>query len=260
MAEPLRKATSAIACAKSSPQKNGIMRPDSITSLRVTTHQPRAASRALTRDKNRGRNADERARILQSYIVQPQNWNRYAYTRNNPLAYTDPNGRCSAPAGLSKGNVGVCIEAFIASPHIKGIGRGDNRDFAPNDPSKTSKVQVQGLITFTGSEWNSKLHATPGRSDILIEGLGLKGGATLTGSQSVDKEGNLHLKLQITGTNAFSGLPGAPEGHIQINVNLIVTPDGRVGIEGGDRTAYPSTGIYVYTMGADGKPCCGHAG
>jgi hypothetical protein len=52
----------------------------------------------------------------------------------------------------------------------------------------------------------------------------------------------------------MSSLPGAPEGHIQVNINLIVTPDGRVGIEGGERTAYPSTGIYVYTMGADGKP------
>jgi len=34
-------------------------------------------------EKNRGGNADERARILQSYVVQPQNWNRYAYTQGS---------------------------------------------------------------------------------------------------------------------------------------------------------------------------------
>jgi len=204
-------------------------------------------------DKNRGRNADERVRILQSYLVQPQNWNRYAYTRNNPLAYTDPNGRCSAPAGLSKGNVGICIEAFIASPTIKGIGRGDNRDFAPNDPSKTNRIQVQGLISRSDFAWNTTLKPKASDSHLLI-GPGFPGKITVDPNQRVDKEGNLHLQLQITGDNGLAGVPGAPEGKIQININLIVTPDGRVGIEGGDRTAYPSTGIYVYTMGADGKP------
>jgi hypothetical protein len=58
----------------------------------------------------------------------------------------------------------------------------------------------------------------------------------------------------MTGINGFSGYPGAPDGAIVLNVNLVVTPDGKVGIEGGERTAYPSVGIYVYTMGSDGKP------
>src|SRR5437016_10752085 len=35
-------------------------------------------------EKEQGRNSGERARILQSYLFQPQNWNRYTYTRNNP--------------------------------------------------------------------------------------------------------------------------------------------------------------------------------
>src|SRR5262249_32156827 len=41
-------------------------------------------------EKEQGRNADEQARILQNYLIQAQNWNRYAYTRNNPETYTDP--------------------------------------------------------------------------------------------------------------------------------------------------------------------------
>src|SRR5712692_6132961 len=106
-------------------------------------------------EKDQGRTAEERDRILRSYLIQPQNWNKYAYTRNNPLAYTDPNGKCSAPAGLSKGNVGVCIEAFIASSTFMGIGKGDNRDFAANDPSKTFRVQVSGVITRGNFDWSA---------------------------------------------------------------------------------------------------------
>ncbi len=206
-------------------------------------------------EKEQGRNADERARILQNYLVQPQNWNRYAYTRNNPETYTDPNGRCSSPSGFSNVNVGICIEAFIASPHIGGIGRGDNRDFAANDPSKTFRVQVQGIITRSDFAWNANLHATAGRSDVLIEGLGLKGTVTLNGTKDVDKQGNLHLHLQITGKNGFSGAPGAPEGEIKININLTVTSDGKVGIDkGSESTNYPSIGVYSYNQGQDGKP------
>ena len=205
-------------------------------------------------EKQKGKDEEERARILQSYLMQPQNWNRYAYTRNSPLTYTDPNGQCSAPSGLSKGNVGICVEAFIASATIGGIGRGDNRDFAANDPSLTSRVEVKGLITRSDFSWNTSLKATPGRSEVLVEGLGLKGTVTLNGSQSVDKEGNLHLKLQIKGVNAFSGLPGAPKGAIQINLNLVVTPDGKVGIESNSAsTNYPSIGVYSYNVGKDGQ-------
>ena len=71
---------------------------------------------------------------------------------------------------------------------------------------------------------------------------------------SIDRNGNAHLAITMTGVNGFSGLPGAPAGAITLNVNLIVTPDGKVGIEGGERTAYPSVGIYTYTMGSDGQP------
>ena len=84
------------------------------------------------------------------------------------------------------------------------------------------------------------LTAIPGISKTSI-GLSRPGSAKLTGSQSVDKEGNLHLKLQITGVNGFSGWPGAPKGDIKINLNLIVTPDGKVGIDkGSESTNYPA--------------------
>jgi RHS repeat-associated protein len=33
------------------------------------------------------------AYVLQENLLDPQRWNRYAYARNNPLKYTDPDGR-----------------------------------------------------------------------------------------------------------------------------------------------------------------------
>lgn len=39
-----------------------------------------------------GRNARERVQILQAYISEPQNWNRYSYCINNPTNLYDPSG------------------------------------------------------------------------------------------------------------------------------------------------------------------------
>src|SRR5262249_12821064 len=49
-------------------------------------------------EKERGRNEQEREKFFISYISQPQNWNKYAYTLNNPLKYSDPDGRRTANA------------------------------------------------------------------------------------------------------------------------------------------------------------------
>lgn len=171
-------------------------------------------------ENERSKNKREHDKLLIRYLFQPQNWNRYTYTRNSPLTYTDPDGQCSAPSGLAKGNIGICIEAFIATSTINKIGRGDNRDFSANDPTLSSRVQVSGVISRSAFAWNSKLTVTAGRSEVLTEGFGLLGKAKITGGgQTVDKDGNLHLKLRITGVNGFSGLPGAPEGEIKINAN-----------------------------------------
>jgi RHS repeat-associated protein len=205
-------------------------------------------------EAQRGKTEEERTRILHDFISNPQNWNQYSYVRNNPLAYRDPDGKCSAPAGLSKGNVGICVEAFIAAPTFRGVGRGDNRDFAANDPSKTYRVQVQGVFTRGHFGWEATLNSDAGRSEIRTGIVGFEGKVTTDIiSKSVDKEGNFHVSLQITGKSGVSSVVDL--GTIQINLNLIVTPDGKVGVEQGSAsTNYPSIALYSYNVGRDGKP------
>ena len=88
--------------------------------------------------------------LKKEILANPQNLDRYVYTRNSPLTNVDRDGKCTAPSGLAKGQVGICIEAFIATPRVPGSGGrgfGDGRTFDGNNASLTSKIQVQVILS-----------------------------------------------------------------------------------------------------------------
>jgi RHS repeat-associated protein len=101
-------------------------------------------------------------------ITDPQSWNKYAYTRNNPLRYIDPDGEDWQD--YLKG----AINAFTSNNTV-GVGRmsGGNGDF------KTGQAIGDAVSTVTGA----------------IETLAGTGGEVLGGA------------LDLTGVGAAVGIP-----------------------------------------------------
>ncbi|WP_031496173.1 RHS repeat-associated core domain-containing protein [Bryobacter aggregatus] len=194
-----------------------------------------------------------------------QSWNRYAYTYNNPLRFVDPNGMCSGPP-LQAGEMGVCIDLYIAAPKIGVIGEGDNRGPAPNDPKATYRQELQlALNPKTGGVRVVK--DDPGVSEVLVvpdelgklsPTLAAKGtSSTSVSPTTTDKQGNHHFAIYNEALNGIASLPYiskvAISDTIKTDVKFVFTPDGKVGLDpGGTRTAYPSIEIYRYDQ--SGKP------
>jgi RHS repeat-associated protein len=176
----------------------------------------------------------------------PQTWNRYTYTVNNPLKYVDRDGKCSTPAGVGAGQVGICIGLYIASKTIGGVGLGDGRGPVGNNPNASFRAQVQLVVD---PQKNSIVSETTkaGKSSVLIEGLGRTGTtSTETSKPTVDDQGNTNFTVTTTAQNGLSFLPLAPKDSIDIDITLTVTPDGKVGVSGGTRDGYPSLEVYSY--------------
>lgn len=92
--------------------------------------------------------------------------NLYGYAGGDPVNYSDPFGLCRKPRGLKKGEIGICIETFIAGPSA-GVPRStaDNRGFSATGGSyRTSDrfiVQADGNVRddFTGKGPHVRLRA-----------------------------------------------------------------------------------------------------
>jgi len=179
-------------------------------------------------------------------LDDPQSLNLYSYVRNNPLSKVDKDGHCSAPS-VGKGQIGVCIDLYIQAKTINLVGQGDGRGPAANDPKATYREEIQ-LAIDPKSGSVSIVKSDPGVSKALGGLFSNKGGdETGLSTPTQDKNGTTHFTVNNEALNGLHDLPGAPKDSIKTTINMDVTSEGKVGIEGGVRTAYPSMEIYSYS-------------
>jgi RHS repeat-associated protein len=102
--------------------------------------------------------------------TNPQSFNRYSYSFNNPLNYTDPNGHCPAPTAENgyegNGNV-ICVAGFIPTAESQSIGlifEGDDRWFSAQSDPNNSRFWVW-IDVDTGEIVGSFIHPTTALND-----------------------------------------------------------------------------------------------
>jgi RHS repeat-associated protein len=181
-------------------------------------------------------------------LTSSQFWNRYGYSAGNPLKYVDPNGKCAVPAGLKEGQVGICIEAFIAAGRIAGIGFGDNRDFQENDPNGTARISYKSIIDpQSGAIVKETTQAGVTKAG-LTEGLsvGKQGTVDAVGGSATTPEGT-RFSIYLSGKNGFAAINRL--GSIGVLADFTVDRSGGVGVNSNSRTkGYPSIEGYAYRI------------
>jgi len=199
--------------------------------------------------KNQGKTQKEQRVLLNSFISNPQAWNKYAYGLNNPMRNIDVGGRCSAPAGLSKGQTGVCVEAFIAAPRIGGIGLGDNRTFSSSGGTYRFRVDIR---VDPGTNGKVSINSDAAMSKVGFEsaGVSLRGkGEAQIGAVTTDESGNRQFDVTGTAINGFERFTGGlagPSGDIQFDLSFTATPGGAVSLDLAQSRTFPSLEIYTY--------------
>jgi len=151
-------------------------------------------------------------------LLDPQRWNRYAYARNNPLRYVDPDGREIALASnLSKGDAKFLVNALIemaARPTGRGalttlindpntivFGVGD-----VNDPAKVESARKGGTVGLTFGT-TTFLDPTTNEVTVTIDRQGLREFASRT-KPSIDSRGVTSTGHEIYhARDALSGKP-----------------------------------------------------
>jgi hypothetical protein len=190
--------------------------------------------------------------------ANPQTLNRYTYALDNPLRYRDAGGKCVSPT-VGKGQVGICVEAYIQAARLGflGLGIGDYRGPAANDPKAT--FRIQSLVTVDVEKGTVTQSSSAGISYVVFNGVDGKPGVVSSGVTSVfkDDDGNLHFELIMTGLNGQAVAAGpigyfAPQGLISIQFDFMVDPQGHVILLDSSKTkTYPSISVFSYSPDGD---------
>jgi RHS repeat-associated protein len=171
-----------------------------------------------------------------AFLLNPQNINRYSYTRNNPLTYVDSTGLCPVPA-LQKGQVGICVEAFIAAPTIGVIGHGDNRTHGEQG---TARARFTAIISTTETSF-----------DVDDRGTFL-GESSVTGGPSLSGRGRITSEVSSTTAQGSEGFGDGQNTSTMVRIEM-------TGITNGYLAAAQDVQTAGAIIGNSGSPIAGAA-
>jgi RHS repeat-associated protein len=114
---------------------------------------------------------------LSTHLLDPQTFNRYAYTRNNPLAYVDPDGRDFEKAIQD-------VKTFLNSVKVKFSGGFGAEAKARIGPAEVSAGASTKLNLKTGGDVALQLTHTV-EEGASVSGLGGKLGTTAIAEQPI---------------------------------------------------------------------------
>lgn len=183
------------------------------------------------------------AKIDLRHLTNPQKWNKYAYTINNPLRYFDPDGF---------EEMDVQFRAFIQQKTVSDpIGRqfaGDNRSFtsAQNVSSRTSiTVRIETdpnirpgnpIISVTQPGMAGTTHQVDANGNVIAQKTATAGLPTVAGGR--DANGNATLRFSQDTKNPLE--PQALTPGISANLNVTVGQSGNWADVTGNLSMSPS--------------------
>jgi len=187
------------------------------------------------------------------HIVNPQKWNKYTYTINNPLRYFDPNGM---------EEIEVQLRTFIQQSSVTLAGKtfaGDNRGFS-TDANASSRTSITVRIeTDPSIRANPIISITPGSAgqtkqldangNVIKTATATNGLPTVNGTR--DANGNVVLNFQQDTKNPLS--PGSQALTPGISTNLNVTVSSSLVTAKGSTSSFPAIELNVTPDGQSTK-------
>jgi RHS repeat-associated protein len=175
------------------------------------------------------------------HIINPQKWNKYAYTINNPLRYFDPNGM---------EEIEVQLRAYIPQAN-QGPFKGDNRG-PTTSQNVTSRTSITIRVETDPSKAANPLLSNPvsqaGQSENLLTGnkatqtVGLP-----TATVTRDDKGNVVINVKQD-----AALPLTPQTltpGIKSDLNITIPPNASSVTTAGTVSGSPAFELNVSTEG-----------